>query len=90
MVIIGRFMAQKKTNYCYCVNVPDNRLVLLTDLFEKIMPLAVHQALMGFENNKATVVNTEVGRLREATELMNRWVKQTPLPLRLCKICRRI
>ena len=45
------------------------------------MPLSVHQALSAFENNKSAVVNTEVGRLREATQLMNRYVSIPGLAL---------
>ena len=37
------------------------------------MPLSVHQALTSFESNKSAVVNLEVGRLREATQLLNRY-----------------
>ena len=43
----------------------------ITDCFSKIVPLAVHQALMAFENRKAAIVNAEVGRLRENTQLLN-------------------
>ncbi|KAI0233522.1 Programmed cell death 6-interacting protein [Lamellibrachia satsuma] len=53
------------------------------DLFEKIMPLSVHQALSAFENNKSAVVNTEVGRLREATQLMNSILASLNLPAAL-------
>ncbi|XP_046562123.1 programmed cell death 6-interacting protein-like [Haliotis rubra] len=42
-----------------------------TDLFEKLVPLAVHDAMTAFENRKAQIVNMEIGRLREATNLMN-------------------
>ena len=49
----------------YCV-------IDLSDVFEKVVPLAVHQALTSFEGRKGEVVNMQVGRLREATQLMNR------------------
>ena len=48
------------------------KMAIPSDLFEKVVPLAVHQSLMAFEGRKAEIVNTEVGRLREATQLMNR------------------
>ncbi|XP_078662085.1 programmed cell death 6-interacting protein-like isoform X3 [Branchiostoma floridae x Branchiostoma belcheri] len=51
-----------------------------TDLFEKLVPLAVHQALTGYEARKADVVNREVGRLREATQLMNSVLASLNLP----------
>ena len=44
----------------------------VTDLFEKVVPLALQQALTMFENRRAELVNREIGRLREATQLMNR------------------
>ncbi|CAH1241324.1 PDCD6IP [Branchiostoma lanceolatum] len=51
-----------------------------SDLFEKLVPLAVHQALTGYETRKADVVNKEVGRLREATQLMNSVLASFNLP----------
>lgn len=41
------------------------------DLFEKIVPLSVHLALMAFNNRKSEIVNMEISRLREATQLLN-------------------
>jgi len=46
---------------------------VVTDLFEKVVPLAIQQALTMFENRRAELVNREIGRLREATQLMNRY-----------------
>lgn len=43
-----------------------------TDLFEKIVPLPVFEALTAFENRKSQLANMEIGRLREATALINR------------------
>jgi len=48
-------------------------MMLVTDLFEKVVPLAIQQALTVFENRRAELVNREIGRLREATQLMNRY-----------------
>jgi len=45
----------------------------VSDLFEKVVPLAIQQALTMFESRRAEVVNREIGRLREATQLMNRF-----------------
>lgn len=45
----------------------------MSDLFEKVVPLAIQQALTMFENRRAELVNREIGRLREATQLMNRY-----------------
>lgn len=46
----------------------------IADMFEKLVPLAVHEALQAFEAHKAEVVNREIGRMREATTLMNGYV----------------
>ncbi|XP_046563648.1 LOW QUALITY PROTEIN: programmed cell death 6-interacting protein-like [Haliotis rubra] len=51
-----------------------------TDLFEKLVPLAVHDAMTAFENRKAQIVNMEIGRLREATNLMNGVLTSLNLP----------
>ena len=44
----------------------------VSDMFEKVVPLAVHNALVVFETRKQEIVNMEIGRLREATTLVNR------------------
>jgi len=48
--------------------------LFFSDLFDKVVPLAIHQALAMFENRKSEVLNREIGRLREATQLLNRFV----------------
>jgi len=55
----------------------------VSDLFEKVVPLAIQQALTMFENRRAELVNREIGRLREATQLMNRF-KETLNLLQKC------
>jgi len=50
------------------------------DLFEKVVPLAVHQAVAAFENRKAQIINGEIGRLREATQLLNSVLASLNLP----------
>ncbi|XP_059160822.1 programmed cell death 6-interacting protein-like isoform X2 [Physella acuta] len=54
-----------------------------TDLFEKIVPLPVHEALTAFENRKSQIVSMEAGRLRNATELMNSVLASLNLPAAL-------
>ena len=44
----------------------------MADLFEKMVPLAIQQAVTMFENRRSELLNREIGRLREATQLMNR------------------
>lgn len=46
------------------------------DLFSKLVPMAVHNALQAYESRKGEIINFEVGRLREGTQLMNRSVDQ--------------
>nr|KAG5695062.1 hypothetical protein BaRGS_032555 [Batillaria attramentaria] len=53
------------------------------DLFEKIVPLPVYDALTAFENRKAQIVNMEIGRLREATTLINSVLSSLNLPAAL-------
>jgi len=43
------------------------------DIFTKMVPMAVHNALVAYENRKAEIVNFEIGRLREGTQLINRF-----------------
>lgn len=44
------------------------------DLFEKLCPVAIHQALAAFDVRKADIVNSEINKLREATNALNRLV----------------
>ncbi|XP_074652220.1 programmed cell death 6-interacting protein-like isoform X2 [Tubulanus polymorphus] len=50
------------------------------DLFDKLVPLAVHQALGVFDSRKAEIINQEVSRLREATTLLNSVLASLNLP----------
>ncbi|RUS90047.1 hypothetical protein EGW08_002160 [Elysia chlorotica] len=54
-----------------------------SDLFEKIVPLPVHEALTAFENRKSQIVAMESGRLREATQLINSVLASLNLPAAL-------
>ena len=45
-----------------------------TDLFPSLVPVAVNQAIATYENKKAELVNKEIGRLREATQVLNGYV----------------
>jgi len=44
---------------------------MISELFSKLVPLAVHNAVSMYESKKNQLVNTEVGRLREATQTLN-------------------
>jgi len=45
---------------------------LYTDLFEELVPFAVHQAMAVFDVRKTEIVNSEIMKLRESTQLINR------------------
>ena len=38
------------------------------------MPLSVHQAVSGFDSRKSEMVNAEIGRIREANQLLEGYV----------------
>jgi programmed cell death 6-interacting protein len=48
-------------NFCSC-----------TDLFEQLVPITVHQAMSAYDGRKAEIVNTEIMKLRESTQFLNR------------------
>lgn len=50
------------------------------DLFSKLVPMAVHNALQAYESRKGEIINFEVGRLREGTQLMNSVLASLNLP----------
>ncbi|KAJ7384190.1 Rhophilin, Rho GTPase binding protein [Desmophyllum pertusum] len=50
------------------------------DLFTKLVPMAVHNALQAYESRKGEIINFEVGRLREGTQLMNSVLASLNLP----------
>lgn len=50
------------------------------DLFEKLVPLPVHEAMVSFENRKNQIINQECGRLKEATQLLNGVLASLNLP----------
>lgn len=51
-----------------------------TDLFTKLVPMAVHNALQAYESRKGEIISFEVGRLREGTQLMNSVLASLNLP----------
>lgn len=50
------------------------------DLFSELVPVAVHQALASYDLRKTEIVNTEITKLREATQLMNGLLASLNLP----------
>ncbi|BFZ06266.1 hypothetical protein BsWGS_09305 [Bradybaena similaris] len=53
------------------------------DLFDKIVPLPVHEALTSFENRKSQIASLEIGRLRSGNELINSVLASLNLPAAL-------
>ncbi|KAM6449715.1 programmed cell death 6-interacting protein isoform 2-T2 [Liasis olivaceus] len=51
-----------------------------TDLFEKMVPMAVQQALTVYNQRKADLVNRSIGQMREATNLANGVLASLNLP----------
>lgn len=48
-----------------------NLSFIITDLFENLVPISVQQALSTYDVRKTELVNTEIGKLREATQILN-------------------
>ena len=52
------------------------KVASITDLFEELVPVTVHQALAAYDVRKNEIVNTEIMKLRESTQFLNRYVWQ--------------
>ncbi|CAH2267985.1 jg8426 [Pararge aegeria aegeria] len=50
------------------------------DLFEKLVPMPVHQAMQASSARRADIVNAEINKLREATQLLNSILASLNLP----------
>lgn len=53
------------------------------DLFASLVPVPVHQAIAAFDTRRSEIVNTEIGKLREQTQLMNSVLASLNLPAAL-------
>lgn len=51
-----------------------------TDLFEKLVPVALHQAMSACESRKNELVNAEIMKLRESTQLLSSVLASLNLP----------
>lgn len=50
------------------------------DLFGELVPVAVHQALVAYDVRKNEIVNAEITKLRESTQLLNSLLSSLNLP----------
>ncbi len=46
-------------------------LMMNLDLFASLVPIALNNALAAFSSKRAEIMNIEVNRLREATNVLN-------------------
>ena len=53
------------------------------ELFDSLVPVAVHQALAQYDVRKSELVNKEVDKLKEATNLANQLLSSMNLPAAL-------
>ncbi|KAK7601370.1 hypothetical protein V9T40_008811 [Parthenolecanium corni] len=53
------------------------------DLFRDLMPVAIHQALAAYDVRKTDLMNMEVNKLRESTQLLNSVLASLNLPAAL-------
>ncbi|XKL66493.1 hypothetical protein PGB90_009913 [Kerria lacca] len=53
------------------------------DLFHDLMPVSIHQALTAYDVRKTELMNTEVNKLRESTQLLNSVLASLNLPAAL-------
>ncbi|KAJ1520851.1 hypothetical protein ONE63_003939 [Megalurothrips usitatus] len=53
------------------------------DLFENLVPVTVHQAMAAYEVRKSEIINGEVSKLRDATNMLNSILASLNLPAAL-------
>ncbi|XP_071789061.1 programmed cell death 6-interacting protein-like isoform X4 [Asterias amurensis] len=62
------------------LEIPSPLYPKFSDLFEKLVPLAVHNALDAFESRKNDIISGEISKLRESTQLMDSVLASLNLP----------
>ncbi|XP_052245099.1 LOW QUALITY PROTEIN: programmed cell death 6-interacting protein-like [Dreissena polymorpha] len=72
-----------KTAVAKPLPLPERFSTSFVDLFEKIVPIPVYDAMNVFEGRKSTITNMEIGRLREQTTLLNSVLASLNLPAAL-------
>jgi len=48
--------------------------IFVLDLFEDLVPISVQQALSAYDVRKTELVNSEIGKLRESTQILNGYI----------------
>ena len=74
LAAIGRAAVVKPTA------VPERFCPSVADPFDKLMPVHIHKAMAAYEVRKVEMVNKEVGRIKEATNLLNDILSSMNLP----------
>nr|ABG82044.1 ALG-2 interacting protein x [Penaeus monodon] len=60
--------------------LPEKFSATFTDLFETLVPVSVQQALVAYDTRKQELVSSEIGKLRESTQLLNSILASLNLP----------
>lgn len=60
--------------------LPEKFSTTFTDLFETLVPVSVQQALVAYDTRKQELVSSEIGKLRESTQLLNSILASLNLP----------
>ncbi|ROT76243.1 ALG-2 interacting protein x [Penaeus vannamei] len=60
--------------------LPERFSTTFTDLFETLVPVSVQQALVAYDTRKQELVSSEIGKLRESTQLLNSILASLNLP----------
>lgn len=72
-----------KASLAKALPVPAKFSAKSNELFEILVPMAVHQSLAGFDQKKNDIVNSEISKLRESTKLLNSVLSSLNLPASL-------
>lgn len=60
--------------------VPEKFSSNFSDLFESLVPVGVQQAIVAYDTRKQELTTSEIGKLRESTQLLNSILASLNLP----------
>lgn len=69
-----------KAQLAKATNIPEKYFPNIPDMFEKLLPAGVQQAVQKLEIRKQEIVNTEIATLREQTQTLNAILVSLNLP----------